>query len=84
MNYETKFKINNFIEKNKKKILAIGISTIIFAIVGLVLFVIGSLLTGFNPFKWLISKQAQALYVLFILIGLNLTILILYARYGKD
>jgi len=48
---------------HRQKVKAIGIGTICFIVVGIICLVTWALISGYDIWAWLISKQAQAFYI---------------------
>lgn len=57
-------KFNLWYKTNKKKIIGIGIGTIVFFIVGVICFLIGGYIAGWDILGWFSSSQALAVYAI--------------------
>ena len=67
--------MNKFKDFIKKHLGAIGVGTVLFLIVGVICFVIGAYLSGWDIFSWFISTQAFFVYgflIVLLLIAISL------------
>lgn len=66
-----------------KKTLLISLSAVIFLIVGLIFFAVGSYLTGWNVFEWFVSPTAYFVYGLLAVALIFIISLLIYKENNK-
>lgn len=57
-------RFNQWFTTNRKKIIGVGIGTIIFLFVGIICFLIGGYIAGWDIIGWFSSSQALAIYAI--------------------
>lgn len=66
-----------------KKTLLVSLSAVIFLIVGLIFFAVGSYLTGWNVFEWFVSPTAYFVYALLAVVLIFIISLLVYQENNK-
>ena len=57
-------RFNQWYTTNRKKIIGVGIGTIVFFVVGVICFLIGGYIAGWDIIGWFRSSQALAIYAI--------------------